>query len=130
MGVSHCWGIADICIQSIDHFLYGIILRMLILSVRPGLRCTMWSVLQFLCHTRQLFFVYIYFLYIYSCKQYWKRVLMYFYLQFVRIFSIGKVSPYIFYWQSVPIYFLLAKSPHVFFIGKVSPYILCGKVSP
>jgi hypothetical protein len=47
-----------------------------------------------------------------------------------HIFFIGKVSPYIFYWQSVPVYFLLAKCPHIFFIGKVSQYIFYWQSVP
>ena len=55
---------------------------------------------------------------------YWHSVPIYFVLAICpHIFFIGKVSPYIFYWQSVPIYCLLAKYPHILLIGKVSPFI-------
>jgi hypothetical protein len=152
--MSHCWGSLAVLMLNflIDHCLDGIILLILILSVRPGLRCIMWSVLQFSCHAWFLFCVYIY-----ICKQYWKSVPIYclleicpqakcphafFYWQRVPMHFlvaicphacfIGKVSqcilywqsvPMHFYWQSVPMHFVLAICPHALFIGKASPYI-------
>jgi hypothetical protein len=75
----------------------------------------MWSVLQFSFHAWFLFCVYIYF-----CKQYWKSVSIYcLFANCPRIFFIGKVSPCIFYWQSVPMHFSLAKCPHIFFILRI-----------
>jgi hypothetical protein len=77
--------------------------------------------------------------YVYFCKQYWKWVSMYFYLQSAPIYFLlaicphlfcigGNLSPYIFYWQfvpyivywqSVPKYFLGARYPHIFFILRI-----------
>ena len=52
----------------------------------------------------------------------WQSVPIYFVLAICPHICIGNLSPYTFYWQGVPIYFLLARCPHILFIGKVSPY--------
>jgi hypothetical protein len=131
--MSHRWGCLAVLMLNflIDHCLYGIIHLILILSVRPGLRCIMWSVLQFSCHAWFLFCVYIY-----ICKQYWKSVPTYCLLAIYpqakcpHAFFIGKVSPCILYWQSVPMHILLAKCPHAFCIGKLSPCIFYWQSVP
>ena len=124
--MSHRWGSLAVLMLNflIDHCLYGITRLILILSVRPGLRCIMWSVLQFSCHAWFLFCVYIY-----ICKQYWKSVPIYCLLAICpqakcpHAFFIGKVSPCIFYWQSVPMNFL---SFGIFSIVKHSSHTALG----
>ena len=82
----------------------------------------MWSVLQFSCHAWFLFCVYIY-----ICKQYWKSVPIYCLLAICpqakcpHAFFIGNLSPCIFYWQSVPMHFVLAICPHAFFYWQRVP---------
>ena len=123
--MSHRWGSLAVLMLNflIDHCLYGITRLILILSVRPGLSW-MYNVECAPILMPCMVFILCVYIYLQTILEKCPHIL------FIGNLSPGKVSPCIFYWQSVPMHFVLAICPHAFFIGKVSPCILYWQIVP
>ena len=117
--MSHRWGSLAVLMLNflIDHCLYGITRLILILSVRPGLSW-MYNVECAPILMPCMVFILCVYIYLQTILEKCPHIL------FIGNLSPGKVSPCIFYWQSVPMNFL---SFGIFFgIVKHSSHIALG----